>query len=54
MIGFGAILVGSAVVGRVATEDPTVLRVVSSTEAAVRAATAARRRAAGPPPPPPA
>lgn len=52
MIGFGAILVGSAVVGRVVSEDPTVLRVVSSTEAAVRDATAARRRAAGPPPPP--
>lgn len=52
MIGFGAILVGSAVVGRVVSEDPTVLRVVSSAEAAVRGATAARRRAAGPPPPP--
>ena len=52
MIGFGAILVGSAVLGRVVSEDPTVLRVVSSAEAAVRDATAARRRAAGPPPPP--
>lgn len=52
MIGFGAILVGSALVGRVVSEDPTVLRVVSSSEAAVRDATAARRRAAPPPPPP--
>lgn len=52
MIGFGAILVGSALVGRVVSEDPTVVRVVSSAEAAVRDARAARRRAAGPPPPP--
>jgi membrane protein len=52
MIGFGAILVGSALVGRVVSEDPTVLRVVRSTESTVRAATAARRPAGGPPPPP--
>jgi membrane protein len=52
MIGFGAVLVGSALVGRVASEDPTVLRVVKATESALRDATAARRRAAGPPPPP--
>lgn len=53
MIGFAAILVGSALVGRVVAEDPTVVRVVSSAAAAVRAAPAARRRGAGPPPPPP-
>lgn len=53
MIGFGAILVGSALVGRVVSEDPTVVRVVSSAVAAVRAAPAARRRGAGPPPPRP-
>jgi membrane protein len=52
MIGFGALLVGSALVGRVVSEDPTVLRVVRAMETAVRDATAARRRAAGPPPPP--
>lgn len=52
MIGFGAILVGSALVGRVVSEDPTVLRVVRVTESVVRDVTGARRRAAGPPPPP--
>ncbi|MGB0100827.1 MAG: YhjD/YihY/BrkB family envelope integrity protein [Nocardioides sp.] len=35
MIGFGAILVGSALVGRVVSEDPTVVRLVRSTVAAV-------------------
>ena len=62
MIGFGAILVGSALIGRVVSEDPTVLRVVRSTEAAVRSSWARLRPAdatgarppAGPPPPPPA
>ncbi|MCB0895056.1 MAG: YihY/virulence factor BrkB family protein [Nocardioides sp.] len=37
MIGFGAILVGSALVGRVVSEDPTVGHIVRSSEAAVRA-----------------
>ena len=43
MIGFGAILVGSAVVGRVVSEDPTVLRIVRSSEAAVRSSWARLR-----------
>lgn len=54
MIGFAAILVGAALVGRVVAEDPTVVRVVSSAAAAVRAAPAARRRGAGPRSAPPA
>lgn len=61
MIGFGAILVGSALVGRIVSEDPTVVRVVSSTAAAVRSSrgrwrapdgTAARPPAGRPPRPP--
>jgi membrane protein len=62
MIGVGAVLVGSALVGLIVSEDPTVVSVVRSTEAAARASwarvrvpggRAARRSAAGPPPPPP-
>ena len=62
MIGFGAILVGSALVGRVVSEDPTVRRVVRSAEATARSSWARLRRAdgtaappgAGPPRRPPA
>lgn len=61
MIGFGAILVGAALVGRIVSEDPTVVRVVSSTAEAVRSsrdrlrepdATAARPPAGRRPRPP--
>ena len=61
MIGFGAILVGSALVGRVVSEDPTVLRVIRSAGVAPRSrgrarperGTAAPPGGAPPPPPPP-
>jgi len=43
MIGFGAILVSSALVGRVVMEDPTVVRVLRSTEAAVQSSWARLR-----------
>jgi membrane protein len=52
MIGFGAVLVGSAFVGRVVSEDPTVLRVVRTTEAAVRVGWARLRPADGTATPP--
>ena len=55
LIGFAAVLVGAALVGRVVSEDPTVRRVVSSTAAVVQAS---RRRwrapEDGPAAPPPA
>lgn len=52
MIGFGAILVGSAVVGRVVSEDPTVRHVVRSTEAAARSSWTRLRPGGGTAPPP--
>jgi membrane protein len=52
MIGFGAILVGSALVGRVVSEDPTVRRVVRSAEATARSSWARLRRADGTAAPP--
>jgi membrane protein len=54
LIGFAAILVGSALVGRVVSEDPTVLRVVRSSEAAVRSSWARLREPDGRAAPPPA
>ena len=45
MIGFGAVLVGSALVGRVVSEDPTVGHIVRSSEAAVRSSWARLRPA---------
>ncbi|WP_395690391.1 YhjD/YihY/BrkB family envelope integrity protein [Nocardioides sp.] len=47
MIGFGAILVGSSLVGRVVSEDPTVGHILRSSEATARSGWALARRAVG-------
>lgn len=52
MIGFAGILVASALVGRVVSEDPTVLRVVRRTEEVARSSWARLRPAAGTAAPP--
>ena len=54
MIGFGGILVGCAVVGRVVSEDPTVGHIVRSSEEAVRSSWTRLRRADATAAPPPA
>lgn len=53
MIGFGAILVGCALVGRVVSEDPTVLHIVRSSEAAARSSWQRLRPGDGTTAPPP-
>ena len=48
LIGFAGIMVGAALVGRIVSEDPTVLRVVSSVLALLSSGRARlRRRPAG-------